>query len=73
MRVMLRLLRRIRETAAQELLPGVIGLTPDDLAVIYVEGSDDGVHFRQLRIDQTGEFLDRWPRGFFEERGEELF
>lgn len=71
--IMLRLLRRIRETAEQELPPGIIGLTPDDLAVIYVEGSDDGVNFRQLRIDQAGEFLDRWPRGFFEERGEELF
>jgi hypothetical protein len=70
---MLRLLRRIREAAEQELPPGVTGLTPDDLAVIYVEGSDDGVRFRQLRVDQTGEFIDRWPRGFFEERGEELF
>jgi hypothetical protein len=26
-----------------------------------------------LRIDDTGEFIDRWPRGFFEERAEELF
>jgi predicted ATPase len=71
--IMLRLLRRIRETAEQELPPGVTGLTLDDLAVIYVEGSDSGVRFRKLRVDQTGEFLDRWPRGFFEERGEELF
>ncbi len=71
--IMLRLLRRIRETGEQELPPGISGLKPDDLSVIYVEGSDHGVLFRQLRVDQTGEFLDRWPRGFFEERGEELF
>ncbi len=71
--IMLRLLRRIRETTEQELAPNVAGLTPDDLSVIYVEGRDEGVRFRPLRIDQSGEFLDRWPRGFFEERGEELF
>jgi predicted ATPase len=71
--IMLRLLRRIRETAEEELPPNVTGLRPDDLSVIYVEGRDDGVRFRPLRIDQSGEFLDRWPRGFFEERGEELF
>jgi hypothetical protein len=72
--IMLRLLRRIRETAEGILPPGVNGLSPEDLSVIYVESGEDGsVRFRQLRIDQTGEFLDRWPRGFFEERAEELF
>jgi hypothetical protein len=43
------------------------------MSVVYVESGEKGVHFRRLRIDQTGEFLDRWPRGFFEERAEELF
>ncbi len=42
--IMLRLLRRIRESADDELPPGVAGLRPDDLSVIYVEGGDDGVH-----------------------------
>jgi Protein of unknown function (DUF3696) len=32
-----------------------------------------GVRFRPLSVDQTGEFRDRWPNGFFDERGEELF
>jgi energy-coupling factor transporter ATP-binding protein EcfA2 len=71
--IMLRLLRRIRETTEEELAPGVSGLKPDDLSVIYVEGGDDGVRFRPLGVDQTGEFRDRWPNGFFDERGEELF
>lgn len=71
--IMLRLLRRIRETAANELPPSVIGLDPADLAVIYVEGSDDGVQFHALRVDNEGEFIDRWPKGFFAERAEELF
>jgi hypothetical protein len=71
--IMLRLLRRIRETAQNELPPGIDGLKLDDLAVIYVEGGEDGVRFRSLAVDQDGEFVDRWPHGFFEERAVELF
>lgn len=71
--IMLRLLRRIRETTENEVPPGVIGLSPDDLSVIYVESGDAGVRFRPLRVDLEGEFIDRWPKGFFEERAEELF
>ncbi|WP_234797378.1 AAA family ATPase [Agrobacterium pusense] len=71
--IMLRLLRRIREMSENELPPGMIGLSPNDLAVIYVENTDDGVRFRALRVDREGDFIDRWPRGFFEERAEELF
>lgn len=71
--IMLRLLRRIRETTDDELPPGVTGLTADDLSVIYVESGDDGVRFRPLRVDEEGEFRDRWPHGFFEERTGELF
>lgn len=71
--IMLRLLRRIREASSDELAPGVLGLKPTDLSVIYVEGSEEGVRFRALRVDEEGEFIDRWPKGFFEERAEELF
>lgn len=71
--IMLRLLRRIREATENEVPPGAIGMTPDDLSVIYVESGDDGVRFRPLRVDPEGEFIDRWPKGFFEERAEELF
>jgi len=71
--IMLRLLRRIRETTENEVPPGVIGLSPDDLSVIYVESADGGVRFRPLRVDREGEFIDHWPKGFFEERAEELF
>jgi predicted ATPase len=71
--IMLRLLRRIRETTEKELPPGVAGLSANDLSVIYVESVDAGVRFRSLRVDGEGEFTDRWPKGFFEERAEELF
>lgn len=71
--IMLRLLRRIRETTESELPPGITGLSANDLAVIYVENVDADVRFRPLRVDRDGEFVDRWPKGFFEERVEELF
>ena len=71
--IMLRLLRRVRETAEGDLPPGAPSLTPDPLSIVYVEPADDGVNFWPLRIDEEGEFIDRWPSGFFEERAEELF
>jgi hypothetical protein len=71
--IMLRLLRRVREQTEGEVPPGVLGLTPDDLSVIYVESSVEGVRFRPLRVSPDGDFVDRWPHGFFAERAEELF
>lgn len=71
--IMLRLLRRVREQTEDEVPPGVLGLTPDDLSVIYVESSVEGVRFRPLRVSPDGDFVDRWPHGFFAERAEELF
>ena len=71
--IILRILRRIRETTENELPPGVTGLKPDDLSVIYVDKTDEGVQLRNLRVDEEGEFIDRWPKGFFDERTDELF
>lgn len=71
--IMLRLLRRIRETSENELPPGAPSLTPEQVAVIYVEPTESVLKLTPLRITADGDFLDRWPRGFFEERGEELF
>ena len=71
--ILLRVLRRIRETTEDELPPGILGFSADDLSVIYVESGVDGVRFRSVRVDAEGEFLDRWPHGFFEERFDEIF
>ena len=71
--IILRILRRIRETTENELPPGVAGLSPDDLSVIYVDKTEQGVQLLNLRVDEEGEFIDRWPKGFFDERTDELF
>jgi predicted ATPase len=71
--LMLRLLRRIRETTEGELSPGSPTATVDDLSVIYVEEEGSEVKLHQLRISEDGDFKDRWPKGFFKERAKELF
>ncbi len=42
----------------------------NDLIIRFVE--EDG-SVKHLRLASDGEFLDHWPYGFFEERGELLF
>lgn len=71
--LLLRLLRRIRETNEGTLPDGHPGLHPDQVSVLYVSRGENGSHVQRLRIDATGEFIDRWPKGFFEERAKELF
>jgi len=70
--LMLRFLRRIRETDEGSLPPGKDPLTPNELAVYYVEQGETGVSALPIRISEDGEFIDLWPKGFFEEREEEL-
>ena len=43
-------------------------LAPDDVAVVYVDNNaDDGVTLSQLRLGESGELLDPWPTGFFDD------
>ncbi len=71
--LMLRLLRRIEETHSGELPEGKPALRPDQVSVVFLEQVDGEVRATRLRIDETGEFIDRWPHGFFDERADELF
>ena len=47
-------------------------LTPDDLSVIYVRPTPEGVKFTPLAVTNDGDFNAPWPEGFFDERVEEL-
>ena len=71
--LMLRLLRRIEETHSGELPKGKPALRPEQVSVVFVERVHGELRATPLRIDETGEFIDRWPHGFFDERAEELF
>ena len=71
--LILRLLRLIRKTTNGELEEGDSPLCPEDVAVIYAEPTEQGTKLMELRISDDGDFIDRWPNGFFTERAEELF
>ena len=73
--LLLRCLKRLRQTA-QGMHPenSPQRLTPEQLSVLYFDPRQDGTtRVRRIRVTEDGEFIDRWPRGFFEERGQELF
>lgn len=55
--LILRLLRRVREGK----------LSADDISVLYVQPTGAGSQVLQIRVDEDGDFIDRWPGGFFEE------
>ncbi|MEC8861164.1 MAG: DUF3696 domain-containing protein [Pseudomonadota bacterium] len=44
----------------------------DDVSIVYLEPTENGVVTKRIRVDEDGEFVDRWPQGFFVERREEL-
>ena len=71
--VILRILRRIRESTEGELPVGLMALAPEDVSIIYLDTAAGGVKATRIEIDRYGEFTSRWPNGFFAERGEELF
>lgn len=48
-------------------------LDKDKLSIIYVDKTSEGSVCYPIRIDDNGDFIDKWPRGFFEEDIEELF
>jgi hypothetical protein len=70
--LILRILRRIRETAEGELPADFIDVPPADVSIVYMEPGAAGVRVRRIEIDSMGEFTSRWPNGFFAERREEL-
>ena len=71
--LMLRCLRRIRETSEGKQGEDVPPMTPEDIAVHFIEPSNRGPVIHRIRIDSDGEFMDPWPRGFFPERAKEIY
>ena len=76
--LLLRLLRRVRETTQRrhrgtESEQPCYELTPDDLSVIYVRSTPAGVKFTPINVTEDGDFDAPWPEGFFEERDSEWY
>lgn len=68
--LILRILRRIREAASTD---RECTVSPENVSILYFEPTDDGTRVHRIRVNDDGDFLDPWPRGFFSERGRELF
>lgn len=71
--LLLRLLRRIRETSEQSLPEWHTGLRPENVSVNFIDFVDGKYKHRRLGISDDGDSLGEWPEGFFEERAGELF
>ena len=72
--ILLRILKRVRQTNSDPLRAGAYRIDPSAISIIYCEPSPDGsTHAVSLKVTSEGEFIGRWPRGFFAERDGELF
>lgn len=72
--LLLRVLKRLRQSGNATGSNPELHVEPDDVAILYFDPHPDGTtKVKRLRVSADGEFLDRWPRGFFTERDEELF
>ncbi|MHC1698746.1 MAG: DUF3696 domain-containing protein [Geobacteraceae bacterium] len=74
--LILRLLRRIRETADNELEDGLTPIHADQVAILYVQPglqNSLGSEIIEIPISADGEFMKPWPDGFFAERARELY
>ena len=71
--LLLRVMRRMRETSNDELSEGVPPITPKDVCVLFVQPKGTSSAVRHLELDEEGQLLDAWPGGFFEEGYRERF
>jgi len=71
--LILRILRRIRETTDGELPEGATAVVPADVSVLYVQPGPAGAEVIHLPTTPGGDFEQLWPDGFFDERAAELF
>lgn len=82
--LILRLLRRVRETCSAEGfdkalensdindLSDRVAIHPEDICVLYVIPKTTGAEVVELKVTEEGDFAQRWPGGFFAERFEDL-
>jgi hypothetical protein len=70
--LMLRLMRRIRETANNQQPDARLQLKNDQVQVLFVESFEGRSIFRPMPLNDKGELVQAWPGGFFEEDLDEV-
>jgi hypothetical protein len=71
--LILRILRRIRETTAGRLPEGALPIRADDVSVLWLDRQPNGSQVKRIPVTSDGDFEEAWPAGFFDERAKELF
>jgi predicted ATPase len=71
--LLLRVMRRMRETNANDLPDGIPHVTPGDVCVLFVEPDGSRSIVREMPLNENGELVKAWPGGFFEEGLREVF
>ena len=71
--LLLRIMRRLRETDAGELDNSLPDVHPDDVMVLFVEPDGAQSIIREMPLNERGELVKAWPGGFFEEGIREIF
>ena len=70
--LLLRLMKRVRQTTNGDLPDKKLALKAEEISVIFVETHDGRSVFREMPINKNGELIKAWPGGFFEEDLDEL-
>ena len=71
--LLLRIMRRMRETFEDRIEEGCFPVTPNDIAVLFVEVHNSRTIIREMPINERGDLVKAWPGGFFQEDTEEVF
>jgi len=71
--LLLRIMKRMRQTASGDLPEGVSSVRPEDVAVLFVEPDGHRSIVREMPLNERGELVKAWPGGFFEEGLQEIF
>ena len=73
--LLLRFMKRMRQTCDGTLDDGDPSLRPEDIAVYFVEidPKGDQTLIREMPLNERGDLVEAWPGGFFEEDLREIF
>lgn len=71
--LLLRIMKRMRQTFTDDLPEGFNKVTPDDVCVLFVEPDGSKSIVREMPLNERGELVKAWPGGFFEEGLREVF
>lgn len=74
--ILLRIMRWMRYTDNEMITKdnSTFTITPDDICLLYIDqDNQENVFIKELELSSDGVLLDSWPKGFFDEKYNEVF